>query len=148
MKGETGDSLEDLNFMKHFKNTYQDFPTVPIWMITEVMSFGTLSMAYHGLINNSRAGVEDKKIIADHFGLHYRKLGDWLHILTVIRNIYAHHGRLWNRQLSIRTSRAREPNWLPPITPRDDRLFYVLLMLRHLLRASGNGDGWDAAGDG
>lgn len=130
------------DFIKHFKSRYIGFPNVPIWMLTEVMSLGALSIGYRGLINDQKKGIEDKKIVAQYFNLHHKKLGDWLHTLTYVRNICAHHSRLWNRSLAIKPDKTKDTNWLPPITPRNDRIFYVLLMLRHLLRATGNGDDW------
>lgn len=130
-------------FINHYRTKYQGFPDVPIWMLTEVMSLGALSFGYKGLINNRISGVEDKRAIADHFNLHYRKLEAWLHSLTYIRNICAHHSRLWNRELAIRPERNnRDSNWLPPLTPRDNRIFYILLILRDLLRSTGAGEEW------
>ena len=63
-------------------------------MVTEVMSFGSLSRGYKGLKH------EDKRIISDKFELHHRQLTSWLHTLTYIRNVCSHHGRLWNRKTS------------------------------------------------
>ncbi len=42
----------------------------------------------------------------------------------------------------IKPDKNKDSNWLPPITPRNDRVFYILLMLRHLLNATGNGNEW------
>lgn len=125
-------------FVEHFKSKYSGFPTLPIWMSTEVMSLGSLSFCYTGLKN------EDKHQIAGQFGIHHKRLKEWLHTLTYIRNICAHHSRLWNRELAIKPERSREPEWNPPITPRHDRLFYVLLILRVMLRGHHNGDHWAA----
>lgn len=125
-------------FVEHFKSKYAGFPTLPIWMSTEVMSLGSLSFCYTGLKN------QDKRHIARQVGIHHKRLKEWLHTLTYIRNICAHHSRLWNRELAIKPERVREPEWSPPITPRHDRLFYVLLILRVLLRSNDNGDHWVA----
>jgi len=130
------------DFIKHFSVKYIGFPTIPIWMLTEVMSLGALSTGYNGLINDQKKSIEDKKIISQHFNLHHKKLGDWLHTLTYVRNICAHHSRLWNRSLAIKPDKTNDINWLPPITPRKDRIFYALLMLRYLLKATGGGDKW------
>lgn len=140
IQNEVSWSTDD--FIKHYSLKYAGFPKVPIWMLTEVISLGALSVGYRGLINNRAQGIEDKKLISDHFSLHHKKLGDWLHTLTYVRNICAHHGRLWNRSLAIKPDRTKDVNWLPPMTPRNDRIFYVLLMLRHLLKGTGNGDDW------
>ncbi len=123
-------------FIMHYKNKYSGFPTLPIWVLTEVMSLGSLSYCYKGLKNT------DKKIISGKLNLHHKRLADWLHKLTYIRNVCAHHSRLWNRELSIRPERTRAPEWNPPVTPRNDRIFYILLMLRYLLKTTNNGDAW------
>ena len=115
-------------FISHYKNKYAGFPTLPIWMVTEVMSLGSLSFGYRGLKN------DDKKIISDEFALSHKCLGNWFHTLNYIRNVCSHHGRLWNRELAIRPSTMRARAWNPPVTPRNDRIFYVLLILRYLLR--------------
>ena len=123
-------------FIIHYKNEYAGFPTLPIWMLTEIMSLGSLSKGYWGLKNG------DKKILSDEFALPYKCLAEWLHTLTYIRNLCSHHGRLWNRELAIRSGTMRNRNWNPPITPRNDRLFYVLLMLRYLLSKTDAGNHW------
>lgn len=140
LESETQRSSDE--FVRHFRQQYSGFPTIPIWMLTEVMSFGSLSRCYSGLRNDRKAGYEDKKAVADYFNLHHKRLEDWLHTLTYVRNVCAHHSRLWNRELAIRPDKAKESEWLPPITPRNDRIFYILLMLRHLQKQAGNGDVW------
>lgn len=105
-------------------------------MATESMTLGSLSFFYKGL-NNA-----DKKVVAKFFKLHHKGLQDWLHTVTYIRNVCAHHSRLWNRELAIKPAQRRGENWQAPITPRADRIFYVLLMLRHLLKAICPDDQW------
>ena len=123
-------------FITHYKNKYAGFPTLPIWMVTEVMSLSSLSRGYRGLKN------DDKKIISDEFALHHRCLSDWFHTLTYIRNICSHHGRLWNRELAIRPGMMRARAWNPPVSPRNDRVFYILLIIRYLLRKAYISDKW------
>ena len=105
-------------------------------MSTEVMSLGSLSFCYTGLKS------QDKRQIARQFDVHHKRLKDWLHTLTYVRNICAHQSRLWNRELAIKPETVRDQEWSPPMTPRHDRLFYVLLILRVLLRGNHNGDHW------
>lgn len=125
-------------FINHYREKYDNFPVLPLWMLTEVMSLGSLSRVYRGLV------PDDKRAISNHFGLHHKRLSDWLHTLTYVRNVCAHHSRLWNRELAIRPDQTREPEWSRPITPRNDRVFYVLLMLKHFLNAAGNAADWTA----
>ncbi len=108
-------------FITHYKIKYSGFPRLPIWMITEVMSLGSLSFCFKGL------KPTDKRAISSQLNLHHRGLADWLHKLTYIRNVCAHHSRLWNRELSLRPSRPREAAWNVPITPQNDRIFLFCL---------------------
>lgn len=137
---ETSRSKEE--FIRHYRDRYNGFPKLPIWMLTEVMSFGSLSFCYSGLIQNQLKGIEDKKAISNQFGVNHKRFGIWLHTLTYVRNVCAHHSRLWNRQLAIKPDKSKESLWQPPMTPRNDRIFYVLLILHHLLKQSGNGNDW------
>lgn len=86
LKSEIERSTEE--FIKHYEKKYKGFPKIPIWMATEVMSMGTLSKLYFGLKN------DDKKIVASQLNIHHKQLADWLHVLTYVRNVCSHHGRL------------------------------------------------------
>ena len=123
-------------FVIHYRNKYHGFPNLPIWMVTEVMSFGSLSRGYKGLKH------EDKRIISDEFELHHRQLTSWLHTLTYIRNVCSHHGRLWNRKLAIRPRPMRQNRRNFPVPIDNERIFYVLLILRFLLRNVHVSDEW------
>lgn len=123
-------------FVLHYQQNYTGFPILPIWMATEVMSLGSLSRLYQGL------NPDDKRAVAAPFNIHHKRLEDWLHILTYVRNVCAHHSRLWNRELAIRPDATRDKLWQPPVTPRTDRIFYILLVMRQLLKVAGNGCDW------
>ncbi len=91
VKAEIARSREDF-IQDHFsKYTSPDVP--PAWKALEVVSFGTLSKLYFNLNDN-----DIKKIIASEFHLPHRKfLDSWIKSMAVLRNIIAHHARLWNR---------------------------------------------------
>jgi|GEM_PF-2882948 len=37
---------------------------------------------------------------------------------------------------TLKPDKTKDPKWLTPITQRNDRIFCILLMLRHLLKAT------------
>jgi abortive infection bacteriophage resistance protein len=82
-------------FLTHYSRTYTEPIQPPVWMAFEVASMGTLSKLYANLKNGSA-----KRDIANHFGLSHHVLHNWLQHISILRNICAHHGRLWNRSLS------------------------------------------------
>ena len=65
-------------------------------MTAETLTLGTLSRFYKGIHDNAL-----KTSIAQPFGIPAKILVSWLHALTHLRNVCAHHGRLWNRVFSI-----------------------------------------------
>lgn len=123
-------------FIKHYTNNYTKPSNPPSWMSFELLTIGELSHIYRGLKNNS-----DKKRIADFFEVHHTVFISWLHTLTYIRNICAHHSRLWNRDLAIEPEKLLKPvgNWIEKPFENNKRVFYFLCVLRYLLlRANPN----------
>lgn len=83
-------------FIDHYKTKYTNPPEPPCWMSLEVSSFGLLSL----LFRNLKLGAE-KKAITKYYGLNdVSILENWMHSFSNIRNICAHHSRLWNRRLT------------------------------------------------
>jgi abortive infection bacteriophage resistance protein len=117
-------------FIKHYINTYSKPANPPSWMCFELLTIGELSHIYRGLKNNA-----DKKRIADFFEVHPTVFTSWLHTLTYVRNICAHHSRLWNRDLAIEPEKLLKPkgNWIDRPFENNKRVFYFLCTLRYML---------------
>lgn len=77
------------------------------WKILEVASLGILSKLYKSL----RHQLPEKSKIANEMGLNlHSELSSWLEAITYIRNIIAHHSRLWNRNMVKKpTSNIKNP---------------------------------------
>lgn len=88
-------------FINHYytKYTFPKYP--PSWMVLECLTMGTISKLFQSL------NREQRKKIAKHFGLDEIILVSWLHILTYIRNVCAHHSRLWDRKLTLKPKIAK-----------------------------------------
>ncbi|MGL1892227.1 MAG: Abi family protein [Spirochaetaceae bacterium] len=86
-------------FIKNYIDKYTE-PKIPAsWMLIEVISFGSWSKIYKSLENK-----DVKKNIANYFRVKPFLLESWVQSITTIRNICAHHGRLWNSSLTIKPS--------------------------------------------
>lgn len=84
-------------FIEHYKQTYSTPAYPPAWMSLEVITMGLLSKLY----GNLKKGDEKKKV-AKKFGLpNPLILESWMHAFAGLRNICAHHSRLWNRRFTI-----------------------------------------------
>jgi len=125
-------------FIEHFKNTYADCHSLPpYWMITELMAFGTLLRLYRGTPRPI------KREIADRFGVNAVVMESWLKTLNIIRNICAHHGRLWNRELGFKPKIPRKDDrWHDPVEIEGNRIFGVLTILKSMLDDVAPQSGW------
>ena len=115
-------------FIDHFRRNYAEYPNLPIWMAMEIMSFGALSKMYKGMVRR------DQGPIARRDGVQPVDLIAIFHHLVSIRNLCAHHSRLWNRVWAIKPSLPKGQAWRPPQLPSNDRLFGTLLLLYHLMK--------------
>jgi|SRR5690554_4478358 len=82
-------------FLKNFKRKYTSESLPPSNMAMEILTLGKLARLYKGLHNNDEKGK-----IANDFGLPSTILSSWFIFLNNVRNICAHHGRLWNRRIT------------------------------------------------
>lgn len=94
-------------FAEHYRNKYDSPKLPPIWMAAETVSLGQLSKWIRNL--RSRA---DRKAIADPFGLDERSFTSFCHHISYVRNICAHHGRLWNKRFTVTMSIPKRPTEL------------------------------------
>ena len=133
MANRAGQSREV--FIAHYKDKYTEPYMPPLWAVTELMTFGDLSKWV--------AATRDLSIgsaIASDLGLPTREtLEGVIQALTYVRNICAHHGRLWNRRMVKRipnVKRFREDLVIKTTghqTQPENLIFNVLVVLNKML---------------
>ncbi|WP_420724733.1 Abi family protein [Hwanghaeella sp. LZ110] len=89
------------SFIASYYEQYCEPDLPPSWMIFEVLPFGYVSKTY------SRLAPEPRKQIAEKFDVSHRVLESWLHTLSSLRNLCAHHSRLWNRNFGVRPKKYK-----------------------------------------
>lgn len=91
-------------FVEHYRRKYTDPFLPPLWQVTELMSFGELS---HWVVNTQDNDLKDE--LARDIGLPNKEtLEGTLQLLSYVRNICAHHSRLWNRKTVKRSRNIRQ----------------------------------------
>ncbi|RBP33481.1 abortive infection bacteriophage resistance protein [Marinobacter pelagius] len=133
-------SKED--FIKHNKNKYGH--PLPIWIACEVWDFNTLSELYDGM------RLDDQDAIASKYGVgNGRILASWLRSLNYLRNVCAHHSRLWNRNIIDQPKKPPEgvvPDfdnaWEPGNEHIPARPFLLLCICQKLLSAINPSSSW------
>lgn len=63
-------------------------------MVIQNISFGTISIMY------SHLNIVDKKLIAKDLDVSHKILASWIQCIAYIRNLCAHHARVFNRNFT------------------------------------------------
>ncbi len=96
----------------------------------EVASFGTLSKLYNNLCS-----IRNRRKVANYYGLSGTVMESWLRSLVYVRNICAHHNRLWNKEFRVSPISLKQSG-LPFLKnfARTNRVFYVMSVILYFLR--------------
>lgn len=122
-------------FINHYYAKYGDPYLPPSWMVMETLSLGVLSRIFTNLdLGNERIAI------AQSFATDEFVLRGWFHVLSYVRNLCAHHARLWNRQLVLKFRQVarRHQSFLATT----DRFYAVAVVLYDLLQHVAPGTQW------
>lgn len=111
-------------FIESYLAHYSAPALPPGWMLTEILTLGKWSLMYASLKERIL-----RKHISDRFDCSERELKSWMHGITFLRNLCAHHSRLWNRSFPIRVLIRND--W-DNVLSRPDRAGVFIPLLFHL----------------
>lgn len=81
-------------FLAHYREKYTAAPPQPpIWMAVELLTFKAVSTLFSNLRHS-----QDTQRISKHFGWPHTVLCSWFRSVSDLRNLCAHHMRVWNRE--------------------------------------------------
>lgn len=129
--------------LEHYAVTYFEPELPPSWLLVEMLTIGQLQNLYGNL-----ARRQDRATIARSLGLNDPLLGSWLRTYVRVRNICAHHGRLWNVGLGVYPRIPASPGvlWLEREDPLPantaQRLYPVLVSLQAVLETVSPRSSW------
>ena len=118
----------DVDAIRSFRKKYSnEFP--PSWLTMEATSMGTLSMIYDEM---KPGPIRDR--IAAYYGVDDLTFASWLRHIVYIRNICAHHGRLWNHTLTVQARIPAKPRKLfPRVKPEmTSNIYYTLCVIQYI----------------
>lgn len=119
-------------FIQHYYSHYDEPEYPPCWMVSEILPLGAWSKVYEHLRIS-----KDRKIISRQLDLAPATLQSWLHAITYLRNMCAHHSRLLGRHFVIRPNRAQG---IPLVD--EDRLFNYVCVVHRLLKRISPESAW------
>lgn len=120
--------------LEHYLLTYGTPELPPSWLMVEALTIGQLNNAISNLRQRS-----DRTAVAARIGLTEPVLMSWMRTYVRVRNICAHHGRLWNVGIGVYPAipNSSAISWLkcddalPPGSAK--RLYPVLVSLQAVL---------------
>ena len=107
-------------FIDHHNRFYNG--CIPIWVAIEIWDFGMLSRLFAGM------RYPDQDEIGARYGVKGETIEQWLRSLNFVRNVSAHHSRLWNANIV----EVSAPHVLFPKVP-NSRAFMYFCAISHLL---------------
>lgn len=126
LMGQLGGELKKSKevFIEHYNKIYSG--NIPTWVIIEILSFGAVSKLYKNLLITHKKGI-----IKNNTVYNFEFIESWLQTITILRNMCAHHSRLYNRSLM----KPKIPRQLKDqyIKGKENKLFVQLLILRELI---------------
>lgn len=122
-------------FIKHNFDNHDG--EVPVWAAVEVLSFGTLSK----IIKNLKTGSGSSySILAANYQYKSKKgnlvnpsqkmLASWIQGVSVLRNMYSHNSRIYNRTIHTTPEILDADKVTPP--PAHNGLYQILLAMKYL----------------
>ena len=129
-------------FIKHNKQKY-GLP-LPIWVACEVWDFGCMSTLFAGLTTEMQDNIAAAYGVSDG-----RVFASWLRSLNYLRNVCAHHSRLWNRNVvdqpklpAVSEVTALDGFQGNPNASLRARPFVLLCICQHLMTVINPSSGW------
>lgn len=125
------------DFIVHFDQKYGDYHDMPpIWMMVELMDFGSVLSFYRGVSTDIR------RKLSSTLGLRHQVTLNWLLVLNSVRNRCAHHARLWNWNLGYPvTIPERDRRW-DLYRNKSRQMAAILHVCRYWLAKADAGHAW------
>ena len=121
-------------FVAHYMNKYG---RLPIWVAIEIWDFGLLSKLYAGMQFKHK-----EKIAAKYDSNSSKDFAGWLRGLNFIRNVSAHHSRLWNINVLERANLPQDDAYWRQLN--NARPFFYFCLMQRLMRVICPNSRWSA----
>lgn len=117
------------DFIRHIKEKYK-IDDLPLWALVEILSFGALSKFIKLMQKDEQLELMNFLNIAS---LKINVFENWIETLSYIRNLCAHHSRLWNRKLVKKFKSDKNHTFLNKEV-ENNRIFFAISIIAILLK--------------
>lgn len=120
-------------FCKSYYKKYCEPVLPPSWMVAEVLPIGAWSRVYSVLTQ-----AEDRKAVSNSFRVRYELFGSWIHAVSYVRNVCAHHSLLWNAVFTVKPKLKGEFGFVE----RGDKFYAQAAVIQFLLKSISQQSMW------
>lgn len=129
------------DFVKHHKARYGE--TLPVWVVMEIIDFGSVTYLFNFL------PVATKNSIARNYGVTQGTIfASWLRAFNYMRNLVAHHSRVWNRVMVTRPRIPGESAIGPEVhhleQAQSNKIYPLVALLGYSLSSTGSVNVWNS----
>lgn len=121
-------------FIAKYYKKYDNPDLPPFWTIAETLTIGSLNKIYQMISNSDKREII--KYLGFSFDIKFLAFANWLFSVCVIRNICAHHSRLFNRIFRISPTKQaliKELN-----TDYRNTFYYLAMIINYYLKTISN----------
>ena len=129
--------------IEKYKENYSEEKYFPFWKLVELLNFGWMKNIFLAVDNDISAEIIKP------FDIRKDIMKSWLESLRIVRNICAHHSRLFNRRKLYDVKmppRKHSPDWYEPVkiatSVNKGKLFPILTILGYMLKVIIPESGW------
>jgi abortive infection bacteriophage resistance protein len=127
---------KEIFITEHHKKYFDDNRRPPSWKTLEITPLGNLSKIYSNLIPS----LIEKNKIARFFEIaNHTYFNNWIMGISQIRNLCAHHMRLWNKNLPTLFKFMPKPKgaWIVDVPPIEERrkIYSALCCIKYMLNS-------------
>lgn len=116
---------------ENYREKYNSPIHPPAWIFFEPLTFGGVVSVYRNLTKKNR------KAISRTFDLSPDDLVSWMYGMSAIRNISAHHARLWNKKM-VANIRMKNPKYKSLFNTEEPNRIYNYIVVMHILMCKVN----------
>ncbi|EAG1699921.1 hypothetical protein BBW78_00050 [Listeria monocytogenes] len=126
-------------FIRHHKIKYNS--NFPVWVALEIVTFGKTSKLFSNTYSSFKKKVADEfevnKYIKDRFKDDY--ITNWIHVAVVLRNMCAHHSRLYDKWIKVKPRFSKDDKIKLNIPKSEEsnysyKVFHVIYAIKNLVR--------------
>lgn len=114
------------DFVSH---NLEKYDYLPVWAAVEILDFRSMSMLYSGLKHEDAEKISKKYNCASK-----KEFETWLRSLNHIRNIVAHHARLWNANIVDRATIPNTDTHWTALSKNKEKPFVYFCLMQHMLK--------------